>query len=223
MRIESDIEDCERPVQFVSGSLSAVAEKIKEFQSSNREMTSALICPFRRSSNLRVGLDSVASILQNRSVLVSTDCKSKAGVLVLHTVHSSKGLEFDAVFTFNLSSHFFPYNPCTAEEQRNAIFVAMTRAKKRLFVVQTPDADVNSIFEPVARMLGVDEEHSFSQVVETKRRKYPESLVDIAESLDETLEARRSFWRLHRDTSSLACFLWRAANSHARWIATTSL
>ena len=55
------------------------------------------------------------------------------------TAHSSKGLEFDTVFVVGLQEGIFPHNRALTEEQieeeRRLLYVAMTRAKKDLYVV----------------------------------------------------------------------------------------
>lgn len=58
--------------------------------------------------------------------------------VTLTTVHSSKGLEFDTVFIVDLINDEFPsreyLNGELLEEERRLFYVAMTRAKKRLFL-----------------------------------------------------------------------------------------
>ena len=55
------------------------------------------------------------------------------------TVHNSKGLEFDYVFIVNLQQGIFPTNravsPLSMEDERRLLYVAMTRAKKQLFML----------------------------------------------------------------------------------------
>jgi len=57
------------------------------------------------------------------------------------TVHQAKGLEFDTVFVAGASEGEFPVfwavkerNPLKIEEERRLFYVALTRAKKRLFI-----------------------------------------------------------------------------------------
>jgi DNA helicase-2/ATP-dependent DNA helicase PcrA len=58
----------------------------------------------------------------------------------LMTVHSAKGLEFDAVFISGLEQGLFPHENSVAqgndglEEERRLMYVALTRARKRLYV-----------------------------------------------------------------------------------------
>jgi DNA helicase-2/ATP-dependent DNA helicase PcrA len=55
------------------------------------------------------------------------------------TVHSAKGLEFDAVFISGLEEGLFPHENSLAdhqglEEERRLMYVAITRARKRLYL-----------------------------------------------------------------------------------------
>lgn len=61
--------------------------------------------------------------------------------IILSSIHKSKGLEYDTVFIINLNENEFPmigdgdnYNK-NLEEERRVMYVAMTRAKKKLFLL----------------------------------------------------------------------------------------
>ncbi|MGV1099241.1 ATP-dependent helicase [Thiovibrio sp. JS02] len=59
--------------------------------------------------------------------------------LILSTIHSAKGLEWDNVFIINLADGKFPSSqailPEQREEERRLLYVAATRARKRLYLV----------------------------------------------------------------------------------------
>jgi len=60
--------------------------------------------------------------------------------LVLSTVHSAKGQEWDAVYVLNVSDGNFPSEfatgkPAMIEEERRLLYVAMTRAKQSLSLI----------------------------------------------------------------------------------------
>lgn len=61
------------------------------------------------------------------------------GRLILSTVHSAKGLEWDTVFVIHLAEGKFPAGQASGpeqfEEERRLLYVAATRAKSRLFLV----------------------------------------------------------------------------------------
>lgn len=59
--------------------------------------------------------------------------------IMLMTIHSAKGLEFDNVFIIGLEDGIFPgtrsfYNDDDMEEERRLAYVAVTRAKKHLYI-----------------------------------------------------------------------------------------
>ena len=75
------------------------------------------------------------------AALEAGDNQAQAGqdAIQLMTVHSAKGLEFDAVFITGLEEGLFPHeNSMTdhdgIEEERRLMYVAITRARKRLYL-----------------------------------------------------------------------------------------
>ncbi len=78
--------------------------------------------------------------LAEQSLLSSSDTYSGDEKLVLMTLHSAKGLEFDCVFVSGLEEGMLPYirpqeySPKDLEEERRLLYVGMTRARKRLFL-----------------------------------------------------------------------------------------
>ncbi|AKN32415.1 hypothetical protein Ccar_16735 [Clostridium carboxidivorans P7] len=52
------------------------------------------------------------------------------------TVHASKGLEFNTVFVPGMNQNIFPSKRGDLEEERRLFYVAITRAKERLFVTR---------------------------------------------------------------------------------------
>ena len=65
-----------------------------------------------------------------------------ADALQLMTVHSAKGLEFNAVFITGLEEGLFPHENSASEEdgleeERRLMYVALTRARRRLFLTHT--------------------------------------------------------------------------------------
>ncbi len=75
------------------------------------------------------------------AALESGDNQAQAGqdAVQLMTVHASKGLEFDAVFITGLEEGLFPHENSMSdyeglEEERRLMYVAITRARKRLYL-----------------------------------------------------------------------------------------
>ena len=67
------------------------------------------------------------------------DSQAKDGRIVLSTIHQAKGLEWSAVFVINLTQGGFPNERALredngVEEERRLFYVAVTRAKKYLFL-----------------------------------------------------------------------------------------
>jgi len=75
------------------------------------------------------------------AALESGDNQAQAGqdAIQLMTVHSSKGLEFDCVFITGMEEGLFPHENSMndhdgLEEERRLMYVAITRARKRLYL-----------------------------------------------------------------------------------------
>ena len=82
----------------------------------------------------------LAAFLTHAS-LEAGDNQAQAGqdAIQLMTVHSAKGLEFDCVFITGLEEGLFPHENSAAdldglEEERRLMYVAITRARKRLYL-----------------------------------------------------------------------------------------
>ncbi len=82
----------------------------------------------------------LAAFLTHAS-LEAGDNQAQAGqdAVQLMTVHSAKGLEFDAVFISGLEEGLFPHENSLSdadglEEERRLMYVAITRARKRLYL-----------------------------------------------------------------------------------------
>ncbi len=81
------------------------------------------------------------SAFLSHASLEAGDNQAQAGqdALQLMTVHSAKGLEFDAVFITGLEEGLFPHDNSQQEEggieeERRLMYVAITRAKRRLYL-----------------------------------------------------------------------------------------
>ena len=80
--------------------------------------------------------------------------------VTLMTVHSAKGLEFDVVFVAGMEEGLFPhsnnmYDPVAVEEERRLAYVAITRARHRLYLTtaQTRKIFGQTSANPVSRFL----------------------------------------------------------------------
>lgn len=74
--------------------------------------------------------------------------------VVLMTVHSAKGLEFSKVFLVGMEQGLFPSNQCLfggldeLEEERRLAYVAITRAKEKLYIT---NADTRMLYGSTSR------------------------------------------------------------------------
>lgn len=89
---------------------------------------------------LQTVMSPLSAFLSHAS-LEAGDHQAVAGqdALQLMTVHAAKGLEFDAVFITGLEEGLFPHESSSqeedgVEEERRLMYVAITRAKKRLYL-----------------------------------------------------------------------------------------
>jgi DNA helicase II / ATP-dependent DNA helicase PcrA len=85
-------------------------------------------------------LSPLAAFLSH-AALEAGDNQAQAGqdAIQLMTVHAAKGLEFDAVFITGLEEGLFPHENSMSnfeglEEERRLMYVAITRARKRLYL-----------------------------------------------------------------------------------------
>jgi len=73
------------------------------------------------------------------SLVQDTDNGGNGDAVVISTVHSAKGLEFDNVFVIGLEDGTFPMfrakeSSAQMEEERRLLYVAITRARKNLYL-----------------------------------------------------------------------------------------
>ena len=90
-----------------------------------------------------------AALVSDQDSLNTPAAEKKAGVNLM-TVHAAKGLEFQCVFVSGLEQDLFPSAPRASEkndrdeeEERRLFYVAITRAKEKLFLSY---AQVRTIF-----------------------------------------------------------------------------
>ena len=90
--------------------------------------------------------EAIEKLLENSALATDQDELEKDNNAVkLMTVHASKGLEFDYVFIAGLEEDLFPHqrmneenmSQSQSEEERRLFYVAITRARKKLFLSYT--------------------------------------------------------------------------------------
>jgi DNA helicase-2/ATP-dependent DNA helicase PcrA len=88
----------------------------------------------------KAGPGGLPQFLEEVALLQDTDrLKEGERAVTLMTVHAAKGLEFPVVFIAGMEEGLFPHSrtmfaPHELEEERRLCYVAVTRAKERLFI-----------------------------------------------------------------------------------------
>lgn len=90
----------------------------------------------------RYGIVSLEDFLHEVSLVSEVDHTGEADQVNLMTIHAVKGLEFDNVFIIGLEEGLFPHQNSMfdnneLEEERRLAYVAITRARENLFLVNT--------------------------------------------------------------------------------------
>ena len=116
--------------------------------------------------------------------------KNNTDVITLMTVHSAKGLEFDSVFVIGLEEGIFPHRNSfdsseQMEEERRLCYVAITRAKKKLYLVNARQRMIfgDSSMNPPSRF--IDEIDKKCLNIEDEMQKF-----DKESMIDDTIEYR---------------------------------
>jgi len=83
----------------------------------------------------------LSGYLERVSLVNATDALEGVASVSMMTVHSAKGLEFRSVFIVGMEEEIFPYSrvsheePEEIDEERRLAYVAITRARERLWIV----------------------------------------------------------------------------------------
>ena len=105
---------------------------------------------------------SLSGYLENVALVSDVDkYDEEADAVVLMTIHSAKGLEFPVVFLPGLEEGLFPGSQTIAEgdealeEERRLAYVALTRAREKLYLIYTYERMLNgqTSFNPPSRFL----------------------------------------------------------------------
>ncbi|MBQ7633438.1 MAG: UvrD-helicase domain-containing protein [Alphaproteobacteria bacterium] len=86
----------------------------------------------------------MSEFLEHVSLVMDNDSNLDTNKVMLITLHSAKGLEFETVFLPGWEEELFPHKksldeggPDSLEEERRLAYVAITRAKHRLYITTT--------------------------------------------------------------------------------------
>ncbi len=105
-------------------------ENLREFLTAAQEFT---------ERPERTGGDTLGEFLDHVALVSDIDTWHRDRGLTLMTLHSAKGLEFEAVAVAGLEDGLLPHvnsqgEPDDLEEERRLLYVGMTRARRRLFL-----------------------------------------------------------------------------------------
>ena len=124
--------------------LRGLASRIQYENTDDRmENLRELLTVAKRYDNDANKLSALSHFLEDIALLQDTDDLLKAeNRITLMTMHASKGLEYPVIFMVGLEEGLFPQNraitnPIELEEERRLCYVAITRAKERLFITHT--------------------------------------------------------------------------------------
>ncbi|MDE7205267.1 MAG: UvrD-helicase domain-containing protein [Lachnospiraceae bacterium] len=103
---------------------------------------------------------SLEEFLQQIALQSGEDREDQKDTVKLMTIHSSKGLEFPAVFILGFTEGVFPSSKTIGErkkpgleEERRLCYVAITRAEKYLFLMESEGAAQNGMQKLVSRFI----------------------------------------------------------------------
>ena len=99
---------------------------------------------------------SLTDYLNQVTLSSDTDDMDESNYVTLATVHSVKGLEFRCVFIVGLEENILPVSRATEneedmEEERRLMYVAITRARERLYLTRSKSRYLYGKREPTAR------------------------------------------------------------------------
>lgn len=160
-------------------------EYLDELRSDNPELD---------DSQVSFPVVTLGEFLENISLLSNVDVKDEDSnnKIALMTAHSAKGLEFPYVFVSGLEENLFPSggmlaSPTDIEEERRLFYVAVTRAKKNVFLS----------FAQTRMRNGKHESNSPSRFIKEIDSKYIANPL-VEEDFDTVSEEDRAFGRPFR-------------------------
>lgn len=109
-----------------------------------------------RYDDLQSFLSDLALDPPNSSIIDFEDEQKEKNFLTISTIHSAKGLEWEVVFIMNVVEGYFPSyyslkNEEQLEEERRLFYVAVTRAKERLYITYPMFINSNEMGSSFAR------------------------------------------------------------------------
>jgi DNA helicase-2/ATP-dependent DNA helicase PcrA len=93
-------------------------------------------------ADVEPGMENITTFLEENALVSQSDKLDEEETVKIMTVHHAKGLEFENVFICGMEQDLFPHATsvmeyCDDEEERRLFYVAITRAKKELYLCYT--------------------------------------------------------------------------------------
>ena len=94
------------------------------------------------------------TFLEDTALISSGDEENRDGMANLMTIHSAKGLEFETVFLIGMEDNLFPHSRSKnsideLEEERRLCYVAITRAKKEIYLLYAQKGKFTAKRKPI--------------------------------------------------------------------------
>ncbi len=171
LKQREDLSTTESLAAFIQGTLKSVGywkslDDGTEEGEVRLENVQELLSVAKKFTGLRAE-EALPLFLEEVALASDTDqIDQRQDAVHLMTLHSAKGLEFPTVFMVGLEEGIFPhsrsaFSSAELEEERRLMYVGLTRAKERLYLVS---ADLRTIFgatqvNPPSRFLGEIPDH----------------------------------------------------------------
>ncbi len=153
-----------------------------QYQGDSDEMVTkrANLDEFQNSVDEFVRMNSGATLsdyLQQITLYSDTDDMDDGDYVTIATVHAVKGLEFRCVFFCGLEENIMPTSravndPDALEEERRLMYVAITRARERLWLTRSLSRYLYGKREPTVRSRFVEELRSELGITNTVTKRY---------------------------------------------------
>jgi DNA helicase-2/ATP-dependent DNA helicase PcrA len=127
--------------------------------------------------------------------------KGKNPKVILTTIHSSKGLEFDYVYYFHTHDWYKNYDVESLEEDRRLFYVGISRAKDHLFVFDHSEikrdfnqilSDFDNAYARPVEDITVVKENSDEKTIDTSANENQLSADEEIKKLKETMEKMKA-------------------------------
>ena len=146
----------------------------------------------------RYGIISLEDFLNEISLVSDIEeAKDNKDVVTMMTVHAAKGLEFDYVFLVGMEENLFPHirsisDNSELEEERRLCYVAVTRAKKKLYITSVNSRLLYGLdnHNPKSRFIGEISDEYLDDIKITSNKKREKITIDdsVSYSLGEKIK-----------------------------------